>query len=310
MNRGLEAIGPRYRQIYVSPHLDDAVLSCGGTIARQVASGQRVLVLNLFVATPDYSEISPWAQVEHNVRGNPPDLLEARLAEDRAVLEALGASIRYLHYLDCIYRRYKGQVLYNSVEAIFGEVAPVEQDMIPQLATDLAAICAYQPRATVYAPLGVGHHVDHQLTRWAALRLIENGYDVCFYEEFPYVETAGAVETALGELPDWEWQPRIQEIDVEVKIQAIAGYATEMDILFGGEDAMAQRVRSYTARVAQGQGYAERFWVPLASVHSGPRSAVSRKPGDGRRLWSRFEPLLPSSSTRLLQKRWTSFKRG
>ena len=265
----LEGVGPRYHHIYLSPHPDDAVLSCGGTIARQVAAGQPVLVVNLFVAIPDYSGLSPWARVEHSVRGSLPDLLETRLAEDRAVLEGLGASIQYLHYLDCIYRRHDGQVLYDSVKAIFGEVAPVEQGIVPQLAADLSGICAYHPTATVYAPVGVGHHVDHQLTRAAALHLIEGGYDVCFYEEYPYVEMEGAVETALSELSGWDWRPYTREIEVEGKIQAIAGYVTEMDILFGGEEAMAQRVRAYAARVSQGKGYAERFWVPLLSASDG-----------------------------------------
>ena len=37
----------RYRAVVISPHLDDAVFSCGGAIAAMVEEGP-VLVLNLF----------------------------------------------------------------------------------------------------------------------------------------------------------------------------------------------------------------------------------------------------------------------
>ena len=37
----------RYRAVIVSPHLDDAVFSCGGAIAQMVTEGP-VLVLNIF----------------------------------------------------------------------------------------------------------------------------------------------------------------------------------------------------------------------------------------------------------------------
>src|SRR5690348_1863487 len=38
------------RRVYLSPHLDDAVLSCGGTIAAQAAAGEEIVVLTLFNA--------------------------------------------------------------------------------------------------------------------------------------------------------------------------------------------------------------------------------------------------------------------
>ncbi|RMD73788.1 MAG: PIG-L family deacetylase, partial [Chloroflexi bacterium] len=36
-----------YRHIVLSPHLDDAALSCGGFIARATALGEPVLVVNI-----------------------------------------------------------------------------------------------------------------------------------------------------------------------------------------------------------------------------------------------------------------------
>ena len=39
----------RYTRVYLSPHLDDAALSCGGTIA---ASPDRALIITLCTAPP------------------------------------------------------------------------------------------------------------------------------------------------------------------------------------------------------------------------------------------------------------------
>ena len=41
-----------YDHIYLSPHLDDAALSCGGGIAAQRAAGERALVVTLCTAAP------------------------------------------------------------------------------------------------------------------------------------------------------------------------------------------------------------------------------------------------------------------
>ena len=41
-----------YAHIVLSPHLDDAVLSLGGTIHHHVQAGERVLVATLFAASP------------------------------------------------------------------------------------------------------------------------------------------------------------------------------------------------------------------------------------------------------------------
>ena len=43
--------------IFISPHLDDAVLSCGGGIARLTCSGERVTVVTIF--TGDQSPGEP-----------------------------------------------------------------------------------------------------------------------------------------------------------------------------------------------------------------------------------------------------------
>ncbi|MHA1303522.1 MAG: PIG-L deacetylase family protein [Candidatus Heimdallarchaeaceae archaeon] len=43
--------------IFLSPHLDDAVASCGGLIAKLVEQGNKVIVATFFTKSPDLSKI-------------------------------------------------------------------------------------------------------------------------------------------------------------------------------------------------------------------------------------------------------------
>jgi LmbE family N-acetylglucosaminyl deacetylase len=55
-----------YAHVYLSPHLDDAVLSCGGLIHRQVRAGQPPLVITLFSGQPAAdAHVSAFTQSQH-----------------------------------------------------------------------------------------------------------------------------------------------------------------------------------------------------------------------------------------------------
>ena len=251
--------------IYLSPHLDDAVLSCGGSIHRQTQAGEGALVVNVCAGVPDYGHLSPFAREKHALWGNPEDVVAARRREDRQALARLGAQVVYWGYLDAIYRTVEGKFLYASEAAIFGEVHPAEGELLQRLRDDIAALLDAHPGATLYAPLAVGHHVDHQLARNAVLQLVREGRRIRFYEDFPYVwwDPEG-LQQALRELESvGDWEAETVPIDVEAKITAIACYHTQIEDLFGTPEAMAEGVRQYAREVASGEGYAERFWRAL-----------------------------------------------
>jgi len=251
--------------IYLSPHLDDAALSCGGTIHRQTQAGEEVLVVNVCAGVPDYRQLSPFAREKHALWGDPEDVVVARRTEDRQALARLGAQVVYWDYLDAIYRTVEGEFLYASEAAIFGEVHPAEGELLQRLRDDIAALLGAHPGATLYAPLAIGHHVDHQLTRNAVLPLLQKGRRIRFYEDFPYAwwdpEGLQKVLQELESIGDWEAE--ISPIDVEVKITAIACYRTQIEDLFETLEAMAEGVRVYAHAVASAAGYAERFWRAL-----------------------------------------------
>src|SRR5689334_12434287 len=77
--------------VYLSPHLDDAALSCGGMIHQQTQAGERVVVVTLCAGGPPAGALSDFAQSLHTRWQTPVEAVAVRRAEDLAALKVLGA---------------------------------------------------------------------------------------------------------------------------------------------------------------------------------------------------------------------------
>jgi len=254
---------PTVRPVYLSPHLDDAVLSCGGLIHWQAQQGLRPIVITCFAAVPDYGVLSPFALEQHQRWGQLVAPVEQRRCEDDTALTYLGAQYQHWDYLDCIYRRHpdSGEFLYASEEAIFGQIHSAEHKLAERLATEVTQSLAAEA-ILICAPLAVGPHVDHQVVLQAALRLRQMGFQVQFYEDYPYAGDPAKLDQVLH---TWAFPPKaiVQAIpteDLEAKVTAIALYRSQLGVLFGDETSMAERVRAYARTVSGDEGYAERYW--------------------------------------------------
>ena len=252
-----------YAHIYISPHIDDAALSCGGAIARHVAAGQGVLVVTVCAAAPAAdAALSDYASWLHGRwGGTDAEAMALRQREDVAAMEALGADYLWLPFLDAIYRMPQS---YGSRDAIFGPLDPT--DTFPAaLADALAAIVERAPGAILYAPLGVGNHVDHQAAFDAATQLAGRGTGVAFYEEFPYAARhPSAVVDRLAALGG-PFTPSTIDIDATLarKISALDAYASQMDELFdGGAADLAPTLAAYAESLRPDEHtYGERLWL-------------------------------------------------
>ncbi|MBK9712203.1 MAG: PIG-L family deacetylase [Kouleothrix sp.] len=248
-----------YRHVYLSPHLDDAALSCGGRIVTQIAAGEPVLVVTLCTAAPPpEGPFSALAQQFHADWGlAPAQAVAARLVEERLAMERLGCDYYWANMLDAIYRY---PAAYNSRESLFNTPAP-DDPLFAQLRQFLADLLERLPQAQIYAPLGVGSHVDHLITHAAAHSLL--GDELRFYEDLPYAIRPGALEQRQATIDD-ALVPSTLAIDAALpaKIEAIAAYASQLDELFGGSEAMAQAIAAYAhAATPTGGAYGERLWV-------------------------------------------------
>ena len=234
-----------YDLIYLSPHLDDAILSCGGQIFEQVRKGVRVLLVTVAAGEPEATVHSPFAEfLHHNWQLTAEEVVSRRRAEDGAAAKRLGAAHRHWSLPDAIYRvnPKSGEPLYTSDEDIFGERDESEQPLIGELAQKIAKLP--QGRQLI-APLAVGNHVDHQLVRRAAEAA--HGDGLLYYEDYPYVQRDRSALRALLQ-PREQWRStvvRLSQEALQAKIEAISCYRSQLGVLFGGEEEMAQQVREH-----------------------------------------------------------------
>jgi LmbE family N-acetylglucosaminyl deacetylase len=112
--------------LFLSPHLDDVVLSCGGMIAELITAADNVTVFNVFsgYASPPYSKS---AQVLHQLWGSPVNVIRLRRAEDEAALAKLGAAAYFEDFPEALYRRdNESHWLYNDNTAILRDHHPAD----------------------------------------------------------------------------------------------------------------------------------------------------------------------------------------
>ncbi len=233
--------------VYLSPHLDDAALSCGGMIYRQTRAGERVIGVTVCAGDPPPGPLSEFALAHHERWEMPVEAVAARRAEDLTALKILGAEAVHLTLPDCLYRTEpaSGQHLYTSRDALFGELHPSESALAQTVAVEIAGLLREAQPNRFYVPLGIGHHVDHQLARRAAEL---TGGVFAYFEDYPYAaQESGGAALPLGPT----LVPEIillAEADLAAKVRAIAAYTSQISTFWGSLAEMEAAVRAFAER--------------------------------------------------------------
>lgn len=251
--------------VFLSPHYDDAVYSCGGTIHRLTQAAQHVVINTVMGgAVPTPLPNTPIVRELHERWQAGTDPVAVRQAEDEAAANRLAAR-RWLNDVpDCIYRtNASGQALYPTVQAIFGDIHPA--DPVRRIIEAVKDPMWLNHVHTVYAPLAAGNHVDHQLMRqWGVVIKRDVPHiKLLFYEDFPYLRDAGTVQAALsffeGKLKLKPQRVILSEANIVAKIEAIALYRSQISTFWENEAAIAADVRRQYTR--QDGRLAEIFWT-------------------------------------------------
>ena len=176
--------------VVLSPHPDDAVLSCWHALA----TTGRVTVINVFAAIPDPAQPVAWWDRVTGATSSAERMRE-RLAEDRRALALAGRRAINLNFLDYQYRD-RQQTLDQVVDELRHHLAP---------------------GTAILAPAGIGGHPDHLHVRAAAMRLRDD-HAVALYAELPHairhgwprIAHSGSRPAPVGSAEmDWE-QPLAQ----------------------------------------------------------------------------------------------------
>ena len=193
----------------LSPHLDDAVLSCW----RLLTDPGDVTVLNVCTGAPaDGTPAGFWDLLTGG--HDPSERMRQRRTEDEAAFRHAQRTAVQLGFLDSQYA--------GAAPA----VGPLVQSILGALQRD----------ARVYVPLALGVHPDHLATRAAGLELERLGFEVAFYADLPHALRPGwlarlatAPEHAgLGTIQLPHRQYTLDDETLAAKLRAVNEYRTQL----------------------------------------------------------------------------------
>lgn len=230
----------------LSPHLDDAVFSCGGTLATLAEAGWKVVMATIFTATvPDPQGFALACQTDKGL-GPEIDYMALRRDEDRRAADALGiAPPLHLPFREAPHRGY------GAAPELFADPRG-DDDIVDALGDAVSRLVADVSPDLVLAPQAVGGHVDHvQLVR--AIRRAQWSVPILWWRDFPYtVRDAAPKEPFRGDFHALsERACRYSALAEARKGASCSAYATQLGFQFGGVEGLMGRL--------SGEARTERF---------------------------------------------------
>jgi LmbE family N-acetylglucosaminyl deacetylase len=229
------------RWVYLSPHFDDAVLSCGGLIWEQARAGVEVEIWTILAGDPPPGPLSDFATVNHKLWGveTGEEVVSMRKLEDEAAATIVQADLVHFGIPDAIYRRSPGgEYLYTQTV-----MTPprAEDDGLPQTIAE-ALRSELQAGDRLICPLALGGHVDHIQVRRAAESL---DLPLWYYADVPYLLSyPAALPEAISTFVSQRFD--ISEAGLGAWLEGVAAYRSQVDSLYKDDKNMLfQAIRDY-----------------------------------------------------------------
>ncbi len=218
---------------FLSPHLDDAVLSAGGLMSR-LTKRTNVTVINIFTKAGRKSTLSAQKSTQRAGFSSANSYYKERVVEDSIVMKRMGVNVVNLGFSEALWRKKYSQnflekflstfltefsVMYPiyRLNIIGKKIAKQDVKTVDLIKNKLSFI---EKNAYVFAPLAVGGHVDHTLT----FKSSEDFHNVIYWSDFPYnmidIERAAKGKRYVFKT-DWDAKEKLVKL-----------YKTQFDLLF------------------------------------------------------------------------------
>ena len=172
--------------VFLSTHFDDVVLSAGGLVWELAQHGDNIEIWTICAGDPPVDKpLTEYAKLLHEFWNIGQDVPRKRSLEDAACCAVLGATtFRRYTVPDGIYRYFpcSDEPVIKENEDQFKPLEPGESYLIPQVADFI--IKNLPENSELVAPLAIGSHRDHVLTRRAAE---STGLPLWHYADYPYL---------------------------------------------------------------------------------------------------------------------------
>lgn len=159
----------------LSPHLDDAIFSCGKFILEN-KNHHKIFVYTVFSSYKNLNK--SFSFTPKNINAN--TYQKIRKNEDEKAMNLLKLNYTHLDFIDAACRG-----TYTIWENIFsGSILPEDEKIIEKLTLLLKSIESQFD--IFFIPFGIGKHIDHLISKKAARRAIPKK-KIFYYVDYPYV---------------------------------------------------------------------------------------------------------------------------
>lgn len=194
-------INDKINLYFISPHLDDAILSCGDLIS-SLAGKVNITVVNVFTeVSPLPNTLSAKAFLKQCGRSDASELFKERRIEDKKVFDSIGVQVRNLGFIDAQWRK-KDKFNFIQKKLAFilpelvhvyptyrwhiidGKISQLDADMMNKIKIDILDIVGSDRNSLVFCPIAIGGNVDHQIVRDCCLDIFDK--NLILWSDFPY----------------------------------------------------------------------------------------------------------------------------
>jgi len=225
------------RYIFISPHLDDIALSCGGLVNHLANKKHDVLICTIFSGSPQSFELSDFAQSLHKRWNLPLDAPKIRRKEDKLACKVLESKFMHFGIPDCIYRKdSNGDPIVKKEEDLYQQIPASQLFLVNQIFRKFQKIINSDD--IVVSPLAIGDHLDHRITK-AAIQQFSD-HKMLFYEDYPYVMKSN---NKHSNLPDFD--PiyfHLDDENIRKWHTAISQYRSQISTFWKSENHMKNEI--------------------------------------------------------------------
>ncbi len=240
------------RYIFLSPHLDDVPLSCGGIVNNLTSSGRIVEIWTFFSGSAENNQLTPFAQSLHDrwkLAFNAPEI---RRKEDVNACKVLGSSFRHFDFPDCIYRYDQaGKPIVEKEDDLYQTIPTSEQYLVDAFSRIISSDT--NSSDIIVSPMSIGDHVDHRIVVASIIKL--NPDNLYFYEDYPYVSKLEQNPTGINKLIPWQFD--LSPADIENWHKSISEYQSQISTFWQNTERMKQEIL-YFANQGGGKSLWER----------------------------------------------------
>lgn len=186
---------------FLSPHLDDALLSCSELITLLVNHGVSVTVITLFTDAGNIkNSFSAKQYLKQCGFKNARVLYKKRQDEDLKIFKKLNVKSIHLGYCDALWRTGKGffftkylskflpelSLLYPTYKFHIskGHIHSQDDQLVNKIVEKLNSVEQFRNADVILGPVGIGNHVDHIITN-KVLKIIKNKIKF-YWADYPY----------------------------------------------------------------------------------------------------------------------------